>query len=544
MLALADYCRDGLDLMPNYVVIPLTAKPGIQRDGTQFNSKAYIDGQWVRFTLEDGSLPAVPNKIGGYKIINNGDGGIIRTLFDVPESNAVDKYMGRFNSVKYEHFDFNGLGGGEVDRTPTSGFVSDPNNLWEFDLFANTDDPQDPIIVAHVAQNANDVGNTIQGPIFYGDTVGAGQNSPLTQAFHDHPDDMVPVEVSGGIVYAPPLMVAYGNNGRIIWSDPGDITKWPAGSGGNFQFIANTKILYMANYRGLLAWTTNSLISLTYIPTVVGTNAFATTTIDSSITVMSPRSIVTYKQQFFWIGTDQFYFFNGVVQRLKNTMQTDWFFKNVNLAYRAKVWGMVIPGQREIWWFYPRGKATECTHVIIYNEELDCWYDSEIGRAAGTSPSGSFPFPVMSDTQQLKVITRTGPIDVYPLWMHEFGYDKIIDTNNVSSIDSFIETPIITLFDNDPKNNRLIRVRRIEPNFLQNGNMTVTIKNRMFASDTTINGKLLITGPYTFDLDTQKVDDINSQGRLVSVVFRSNELGGAFKMGKTLLGFDVGDVQP
>ncbi len=533
--------------MSNYNVIPLLAKPGIQRDGTQYNSKAYIDGQWVRFSLEEGTLPAVPNKIGGYKIIDKGDGAIIRTLFDVPGSNSVDKYMGRFNSLKYQHFDFNGLGTGEIDRTPLTGplalgFHPDPNNLWDFDLFANTDNPQDPIIVAHVAHNANDVGNTIQGPIFYGDTVGLNKNLPLTQIFDTLEN---PVMVSGGIVYAPPLMVAYGNNGRIIWCEPGQITVWPAGEAGNFQFISNTKILYMANYRGLLAWTTNSLISLAYIPSVEGPNAFATTTIDSTITVMSPRSIVSYKQQFFWIGTDQFYFFNGVVQRLKNTMQTDWFFKNVNFAQRAKVWGMVIPGQREIWWFYPRGDdATECTHVIIYNEELDCWYDSEIGRAAGTSPSGSFPFPTMTDTQKLQIITRIGFTDVYPLWMHEFGYNKTIDEDNISSIDSFIETPIFSLFDSDPKINRLTRVRRIETNFLQNGNMTVTVKNRMFASDTTINGKLITSGPYTFDRDTQKVDDINSQGRLVSVVFRSNELDGAYKMGKTLLCFDIGDVQP
>lgn len=531
--------------MPNYNVIPLLAKPGIQRDGTQYNSKACIDGQWVRFTMEQGVLPAVPNKIGGYKIIDIGDGIIIRTLFNVPKPNSVDTYMGRSDSLKYQHFDFDGFGTGVVDRTPAPGvypvgFTPDPNNLWDFDLFANTDNPQDPLIVAHVAPNANDVSNTVQGPIFYGDTVGPGQNLPLDQIFHDFPVNTNPVMVSGGIVYASPILVAYGNNGRIIWSNEGNIKIWPLS---NFQFIANTKIIYMVSYRGLLAWTLNSLLSLTYISTNTPPNVFSVTTIESNITVMSPRSIIAYQQQFFWIGIDQFYFFNGVVQRLKNTMCTDWFFKNVNLAQRAKVWGMTIPGQREIWWFYPKGDATECTDVIIYNMELDCWYDSQIGRAAGTSP-GIFPLPMMTDTQKLQVATRAGFIEVYPLWMHEFGYDKIIDSNDVSSIESFFEIPIFDLFESDPKNNRLIRTRRIEPNFLQNGNMTVTVKNRMFASDTTINGKLIESGPYTFDLNTQKVDDINSQGRLVSIVFRSNEIEGAYKMGKTLLCFDIGDVQP
>lgn len=522
--------------MPNYHVIPLLAKPGIQRDGTQYNSKAYIDGQWVRWTLQEGALGAVPSKIGGYKIIDNGDETIIRTLYDVAESNAVDTYMGRANSLKYQHFNFNGVGTGEVDRTP-AGYVSDPNNLWDFDLFARISTPQDPLIVAHVAPNANDISNTIPGPIFYGDTVGPGQNLPLVQIF----DDLGPVTASGGILYSSPLMIAYGNNGFMQWSPPGIIDPWDSTHN---QFIANTKIVYMTNYRGILAWTLNSIINLVYIPTTTGGNAFSTTTIDSSITVMSPRSIVSYRQQFFWVGNDQFYFFNGVVQRLKNTMQTDWFFKNVNRAATAKVWGMVIPGQREIWWFYPRGTATECTNVIIYNEELNCWYDSEIGRAAGLSPT-VFPFPIMSDNQPLDLVIRTGIINTFPLWMHEIGWDKVISMpDNISTIRSFFETPIIDLFEGDPKNNRLIRSRRIEPDFLQNGNMTVAINNRMFPSDTIMNGNIIQSGPYTFDDDTQKIDDINSQGRLISLIFESNEIGGTYEMGKTLLGFNIGDVQP
>lgn len=524
--------------MANPNILPIQYKPGIQRDGTQYNAKACINGQWTRFTLQEGVLEAVANKIGGYKIIGIGDGTIIRTLLNVSKSNSVDTYMGRFDSLKYQHFDFNGVGGGEVDRTP-AGYISDPNNLWDFDLFSDIIDPEHPQIVAHVAPNANDVSNAIRGPVYYGETVGANQNDPLVQIFHDPPADTKPVEVSGGIVYSPPIMIAFDNNGRIIFSDPGKIASWPVT---NFQFVANTKIIYGANYRGILLWTLNSLISLVYLPTSAPPNAFAVTTIESNITVMSPRSIVAYQQQFFWVGIDQFYFFNGVVQRLKNTMSTDWFFKNVNLEHRSKVWGMVVPGQREIWWFYPRGNATECTHVIIYNMELNCWYDSEIGRAAGAL--GIFPLPMMSDTEKTSIVTRTGLIDVYPLWMHEFGWDKIIDLNNISSIDSFFEVPIFDLFNGDSKSNRLIRTRRIEPNFVQSGDMTVTIRNRMFPSDTTINGKLIESGPYAFDENTQKVDNINSQGRLVSLFFRSNEIGGTYQMGKTLLNFDIGDVQP
>lgn len=506
--------------MPNYIVIPLQSAPGIQRDGTPFSGKNYIDGQWVRFYM------SLPRKIGGYKLIDGGNGVIIRTIYNVPKPNSVDSYLGRADSVNYIHFDFNGVGLSEVGRTPAALPVN-PNNMWNFDLFANTDDPLHPLIVGHVAPNANDVSNTIEGPVYYGQTT---DNAPLT---------IIPgVVASGGILFAPPRLVVYGNNGFIRWCSEGDITDWPTDL---TQHIANTKIIKMLNFRGaIITWSLDSLLSLTYLSDA---NGWAVSVIEDNTTVISPNSIVSYEQQFFWIGIDQFYFFNGIVRKLTNTMSTDWFFGNVNLAQRSKIWGMAVPRFKEIWWFYPRGTATECTHVIIYNVELQTWYDSALARAAGSS-SGIFPLPMMTDAQANRLITRTGFIDAYPIWMHEYGYDKVTDTET-SAIDSYFETHIIDLFEGNNMN-RLIRSRRIEPDFKINegGHMSVTVNNRMFPSDTIENGNIIQSGPYTFDANTRKVDDINSQGRLVSFLFESNELEGSYQMGKTLLNYNVGDVRP
>src|SRR5262245_14132410 len=118
--------------MKNYVIKPLLSSPGIQRDGTQYASQSYIDGQWCRFYMD------VPRKIGGYKIIDAGNLEIVRTLFGVAKPNdSIDLYLGRESSLKYNHFDFNGIGSGEIDRTP-GGYVPDPRNIWKFDLFTDT----------------------------------------------------------------------------------------------------------------------------------------------------------------------------------------------------------------------------------------------------------------------------------------------------------------------------------------------------------------------------------------------------------------------
>lgn len=519
-------------------VIVLTSEPGIQRDGTLYDTKSYIDGQWVRF------YRGRPRKIGGYKLIDQGSSTIIRTIYnyDNPEtSNTVDTYLGREDSVGYERFDYNGSSvSGFINRTPGS-YVANSNNLWSFDIFVgDIAGVLTPFIVAHVAPNASDMNNSIEGPIYYGS---AEDNTPLISTN---------IEASGGIIFAPPILIAYGNNGEIKWTDPGDITSW-VGS----QNIANNKIVKMVLARGssfpqLLAWTSNSLLSLSYnISQFETEDYFQTVTIDNKITVMSPNSIVGFANQYFWIGLNQFYFFNGIVQPLQNTMNAEFFFENIDLRSRAKVWGEIvnpITGGTEIWWHFPKKNLDqriithECNHAIIYHVEIKKWSDTAISRASGAQ-IGPFPLPMMSDSE---LLPSTG---TYPLWMHEFGYDKQIGAV-AYPIESRFETHIYDFFEGNPANNRAMRTRRIEPDFEMTrpagnrSNMTVTVKNRFFPSDTVDNNKIQVKGPYSFDNDTQKIDSINSQGRMVSYLFKSNEVGGGYTMGKTLLNYDIGDVRP
>lgn len=517
--------------MKNYITRPLISKPGIQRDGTPYASQSYIDGQWCRFYM------GRPRKIGGYKLIDIGNNEIIRSLFDVPVSNSINAYLGRASTLSYNNFDFNGNGSGEIDRTPID-YVPDNNNVWDMDLFTTVEPTLTSYIVASAIPNGNDISNRVNGNIYSGNT---NNNFPLTQIFDTSAN---PVSVSGGVVFSSPVMVAFGNDGFLQWSDAGDITTWDPT---NNIIIDNTKIIQMYRTRGgtnpqLLAWTLGSLLNLTY--TSGGTaGTFAVSTIQDNITVMSPNSIIQYNQQFFWIGIDQFYFFNGIVQRLDNSMSSDWFFQNVNLQQRSKVWGMVVPRYKELWWFYPRGQnQIECNACLIYNTELNVWYDSNITRASGLSTS-IFPLPLMADSVQESVPSGRGIINNYGLWMHEYGVDQI-NSGLSYAINSFFETHIHTLFESNPELNRLIRTRRIEPDLAQTGDMTITINNRMFPSDTLENGQIIQSGPYSFTPNTQKIDADANQGRLVSYVFDSNMVGGNYQAGQTLLDYEIGDIQP
>jgi hypothetical protein len=105
--------------------------------------------------------------------------------------------------------------------------------------------------------------------------------------------------------------------------------------------------------------------------------------------------------------------YNGTVQEIPNAMNLNWFFDNVNFSQRQKVWVTKIPRYNEIWWFYPRGEATECTDAIIYNVKDKIWYDA--GSAPGAQRSAGiftevFPKPIWGDNNGQTVVEFQGSV--------------------------------------------------------------------------------------------------------------------------------------
>lgn len=544
--------------MPKYLVGPVQSKVGIQRDSTPYHSVSYVAGQWCRFYDQQA------RKIGGYKLIDLGLPIIIRSIYSVPDTSLLPTqgnyfYLGRYNSIVSIRFDYNGTAfSGEIDRTPVDTTYFDPgnvNNLWVFDQFTDStiEDEIVSYVVAQVAPNAVNISNNTEGGLFYGSLLGSDVLQPVRDviSYGTHVPDNRYINCSGGIVFVSPVMVAYGNGGVIQWSAPGLINSWP--NSYNLT-ISNSKIIKGANSRGgVLFWTLNTLVLAT--PTVTGeapdfVYGFTSQVIEPQITVMSPSSICSFNQVFYWVGTDQFYSYSGVVTKIPNTMNTDWFFDNINLAQRAKVWSIVIGHYSEIWWFYPRNTrlpdgttivATECNAAVIYNVELNVWYDTSITRSAGV-PVSTFPYPVMASS----IVGRDG-IN-FPVFMHEFGWDEI-DTStfptSVYSIPSYFQTHLIDLFTHDTTGTNLIRNRRLAPDFVQTGPMNLQINYQDYPNEIPS-----IDGPYTFypppivntDPPATIYIDFATQGAIVSFTFSSDTINGFYQGGKTLFFYNIGDT--
>lgn len=519
---------------------------GIQRDGTAYNAKAYIDGQHCRFFHEWGE------KMGGYKMLEIGDGEVINQMFGVSKSESTDIYMGRGSSLRYFNLRNNGTVGPLIDRTPTSGFTPNANNSWSFTLFSQVDPDtteQTTYIIAQVNIGWNDVASQQNGPIFYGDI---DDTTPLVQITNGQTIPQ-PVLVSGGVIALNNIIVAYGNNGVIYWTKS---TIGIDGGGGplnwcdiadvpNYQFIAQTKIVTAIEYYGtLLFWTLNSLLQAIYVP-ATGDSAgqgsyWVIKVISKNTSILSASCVVQYNQLVFWVGERQFYIFNGAVGRVQNYMAANWFFDNVNADNKSLTYAYVNEQYDEVWFNFPFGKVSQsfCNQNIIFNVGRQTWYTTQLDRSAGIILN-TYRYPILSSSSPEITITETGAVyESYPVWSHENGIDKDIN-GTLSPIQSYFEYSIYDLYTGQasPNTNTLVQTMRVEPDFVMEGDMTLTIKNRMFAQSNAEE-----TGPITFNSNTKFIDKVVSQGRQVTLRFESNTLGGYYQAGKILHDFIPGDV--
>ena len=423
-------------------VFALDTKPGVQRDGTVFDKEFYNSGRWVRFQR------GRPRKIGGYRQITDSLAGPSRGVYLVPQSAFNNLYSGYNNGLQVIPITNDGLGSGIQDFTLTD-FTPSDLNLWQFDTFTDVSGSGSNLLIAHPSQDIGEIDNSTNTPVLGGalsgtaleqigkftDTatttntsativlgasnplIGAGQtvtgtnipdnttvvsvstvnvvisnaatgNGSVTVTFNNN------ISVSGGVVSLHPYLFVYGNNGLIKNCSAGNTNDWVSADA-NETNVATSKVVQGLPVRGGsnapsgLFWSLDSLIRVSYIGGVGTPPQFwRYDIISSQSSILSSQSVIEYDGIYYWCGVDRFLLYNGVVKEIPNNMNQNYFFDNLNYAQRQKVYVTKVPRFGEIWWFYPRGNATECTDAIIYNIRENTWYDT--GEALGARRSAGF----------------------------------------------------------------------------------------------------------------------------------------------------------
>jgi hypothetical protein len=656
-------------------VFALDTKPGVQRDGTVFDKQFYNDGRWVRFQR------GRPRKIGGFREIVDDLAGPSRGIYLNPQQNFNNVFSGYSSGLQLLPINNSGTGSGITDMTLT-GFTANANNLWQFDTFYDVSGSGNNLLLAHPGQNLTLIDNNVNTSVLGGDItgtsvapigvftqvaatitsgsanitlstanilIGAGQSvsgtgipsgatvvsisttalvisapatangSSITLTFDNN------VSVSGGVVTLHPYVFVYGNDGLIRNCSAGNANDWVSADA-NEVSVATGKIVQGLPVRGGsnapsgLFWSLDSLIRVSYIGGVGTPPQFwRYDLISSQSSILSSQSVIEYDGVYYWCGVDRFLLYNGVVKEIPNTFNQNYFFDNLNYDAREKVWVTKVPRFGEIWWFYPRGNATECTDAVIYNVRENCWYDA--GQATGAQRSAGFfsqvfHYPITADwninasggiltatitnagsgytngtfnntpltggagTGATANITVAGGIvttvvinghgvnyavgnalsaslaggagfvlavstlmDFVSLFQNEIGTDKVVGATALA-IESYFETNDLGWVAGGPSqpapvgDNRLLSLERVEPDFVQSGNLDLYVTGRPYAqsSDTT-------SVAYTFGPSTGKIDMLE-QRRELRLKFVSNVAGGDYQLGKIILNADLGDSRP
>lgn len=581
-------------------VIALKILPGVQRDGTLFDAVCYVDSKWCRFqrgrprkiggyrgifqNATQISRGMIMNAQNGFNYVYSGtfnqlqywitdnDDGVGSGPYTVSFTSGFS-----FNSNNLWQFDigFNGSGSG------TDVIIAHPaQNLANIDSTVNTpvlygsfpSGAMSPVgqFTAAVALTNGSVTGTITGVnglvsagqlvtgtgITAGTTVVSvavstntvvtlssaytGTTGTQTLTFDNQ------INVSGGCVLIYPYLFVYGNDGLIQNSSAGDFQNWVSADA-NANNVATGKIVKGMPVRGGttspagLFWSLDSLVRVSYSPTTIGTSTlyWKYDLISCQSSILSSSSVIEYDGIFYWCGVDRFLMYNGVVAELQNNNSINYFFDNLNYSQRQKVWVSKIPRWGEIWWFFPSGDSTECNNAVIYNVRDKVWYDAggALGarRSAGTF-SEVFRFPLWAGNE-------ISPANTYTLWQHETGVNEV-NLAQQNAIQSYFETNSIGWVTGGPgvqgqllgKTNAM-RLERVEPDFVQEGEMTLRVVGKSYARSDDY-----VSQAYTFDSTTQKID-MREQVREMRLRFESNVVNGNYVTGNVLLSCEAGDIR-
>jgi|TARA_R110002124_G_scaffold124171_1_gene283158 hypothetical protein len=340
--------------------------------------------------------------------------------------------------------------------------VSDTLRLWSHDNFG-----EDLIF------------NVRDGGIYYWDTSAKtlGTDRAVTLASLDT-DSAIPTIAKQVLVSDRDRhIVAFGCDGEttigtqdpllIRFSDAESTTTWNAlatNSAGELRVGSGSEIICAVETRQqIIVFTDSSLHAMQFLGPPF---TFGISQLSENITIMGPMAAKAVDDTIFWMGQEDFYVFDGRVQKLPCAVRS-YIFDDFNVTQNQKVFAALNSTFDEVWWFYPSGDSTEIDKYVIYNYQEKAWSYGSLARTAWLD-RGINDYPLATGTD-------------YYLYDHEFGLDDG-STNPPCAISSHIESSQIDIGDGE----RFAFIRRLIPDVTFGGSTatsptaTFTLKTRNF----------------------------------------------------------------
>jgi hypothetical protein len=186
------------------------------------------------------------------------------------------------------------------------------------------------------------------------------------------------VSYSGGTFN--PMLIRWADVNADIGPKP-EVWKPELANSAGFLFVKEgSKIITAANVRQeTLVWTDMSLSTLQFLGTA---EVFGLQLLSSDTNIMGPNAYASVNNNMYWMGTDNFFVYDGRVNVLKCPL-TRYVFEDINREQAQLVYGGTNKEFSEVIWFYCSGGSTPSPTIdryVVYNYRDDTWYYGQLNR--------------------------------------------------------------------------------------------------------------------------------------------------------------------
>ena len=314
----------------------------------------------------------------------------------------------------------------------------------------------------------------------------------------------------------------------IRFSSQESLTDWAStatNTAGELRLGSGSEIVTAIETRQqVLVFTDVSLHAMQFLgpPFTFGIN-----TVSENITIAGPLAAIAIEDNVFWMGAEEFYVYNGAVQRLPCTVR-DYVFSDINTGQLEKVTASTNTAFSEVWWFYPSASSTENDRYVVYNYQQKVWYYGNLARTCWLD-RGVNTFPVAASPD-------------HSLYFHELGFDDG-STSPAAGITAFLESSQIDIGDGE----QFAFLRRMIPDLTfrdstnETPQATMTLKTRNFPG-----GAYLQSNPKvvekTASVPVEQFTDqvhVRLRGRSFALRVETTDTGIGWRLGSPRV-----DVQP
>lgn len=287
----------------------------------------------------------------------------------------------------------------------------------------------------------------------------------------------------------------------IRWDSQDDFTDWTpttTNTAGDKRLSEGNLIMTGVSSRGQIIISTDTTVYAMY-PDSEFIFAFKTLGIGGCI---SPNGMVEYNGIVYWIGSNNFYMYDGTISTM-NCDVRQYIFDRLNVLQSYKVYAWVNSTWNEIWYFFQSNDGTECNEYVAHNLNGSEWHFGTWARTAGLDKGVVNNNPTAAGANGY-------------LYDHEVGLDD----------DGL---PLLAYYTtgSPQDHNKYTFIRKLLPNFKTIvGNVLARFQTKNYFQDTqeVTTADYTITGSTSYICPRIKGDEFN-------ITFTSNELGGDFFAG-------------